>query len=159
MYLPTVYVYQKQRLLVWVRTKPSPYAWTVNYAFLCHASILKKTIFYSNFLNQLLLSHPQWCISLQQVWKPIEYALKFWWIVLYALCSFELFCKRSKEQRYWIVRVYSNKYCSRRVLSKAWAHCQNHCCFMINIWWSILMHERIHLTLLWRGRVYSRSGG
>ncbi len=118
----------------------------------------------NHFLNRLLLCRPQWRLScfvffLQQVWQPIEYAVKFWWIISYARCSLEFFRKRSKEQRYWIVRVYSNKYCSRRVLSKAWAHCQNHCCSAINIWWSILMHERIHLALLWRGCVYSRSEG
>lgn len=129
-------------------------------ACVCHSFIVKNSHCQS-FLKPALIA-PSTMTSfllLQRAWQPIEYAVKFWWIILYAQCSFEFFRKCSKEQRYWIVRVYSNKYCSRRVLSKAWAHCQNHCCSVINIWWSILMHERIHLALLWRGYVYSRSEG
>lgn len=61
-----------------------------------------------------------------------------------------------QERQYSIGLVVFTPIKSRRALSKAWAHGQNHCCYLLNIWWCILMHGQIHLTLLWRGWVDSK---
>lgn len=132
-------------------------AWTIfsrgtyRELFVCFVMPLKYRTCFHVVVNSISF------LQLNQIfWICLSCALKS--VLLCFLCLWVI-SQVITEQQYWIVCVYSNKHCSKRVLSKAWAHGQNHCCSVINIWWWILMHERIRLTLLWRGYVYSVTVG